>query len=46
MPTGKKPASDTSKVLRDPKSSGKEKEIAASDLAQAKKGSSKGGNKK
>jgi hypothetical protein len=36
MATGKKPASDASKILRDPKSTPKEKEVAASDLAQAK----------
>lgn len=37
MTTGKKPASDASKILRDPKSTKKEKEVAASDLAQAKR---------
>jgi hypothetical protein len=36
MTTGKKPASDASKVLSNPKSTTKQKEIAASDLAQAK----------
>ncbi len=36
MTTGKKAASDAGKVLSDPKSTKKEKEIAASDLAQAK----------
>ncbi|WP_321800320.1 hypothetical protein [Burkholderia sp. BCC1988] len=36
MTTGKKPASDASKILRDPKSTKKEKEVAASDLAQRK----------
>ncbi len=46
MATGKKPASDAGRVLQDPKSTKKEREIAASDLAQAKKGSSKGGAKK
>ena len=35
MTTGKKPASDASKMLRNPKSSPKEKEVAASDLSQA-----------
>lgn len=35
MTTGKKVASDASKVLRDPKSTKKEREVAASDLAQA-----------
>jgi hypothetical protein len=34
--TGKKAASDASKVLRNPKSSARQKEIAASDLAQAR----------
>jgi hypothetical protein len=43
MATGKKPASDAGKVLADPKSTQEEKEIAASDLAQAPK---KGSNKK
>lgn len=41
MTTGKKPASDASKALKNPKSSTKDKEIAASDLAQAKHGSGK-----
>lgn len=36
MPTGKKSASDAAKILRDPKSTKKEKEVAASDLAQRK----------
>jgi len=36
MTTGKKVASDAAKVLRDPKSTAKEKEMAASDLAQRK----------
>jgi len=36
MTTGKKAASDAGKMLRDPKSTKKEKEIAASDLAQRK----------
>jgi hypothetical protein len=35
--TGKKAASDAGKILSDPKSTKKEKEIAASDLAQAAK---------
>jgi hypothetical protein len=43
MATGKKPASDAGKVLADPKSTPEEKQIAASDLAQAPK---KGSNKK
>jgi hypothetical protein len=37
MATGKKAASDAGKILADPKSTKKEKEVAASDLAQAKK---------
>lgn len=37
MTTGKKVASDASKVLRDKNSTKKEKEVAASDLAQAKR---------
>jgi hypothetical protein len=36
MTTGKKAASDAGKVLSNPKSTPKQKEIAASDLAQAK----------
>ncbi|MFM0472309.1 hypothetical protein [Paraburkholderia strydomiana] len=36
MATGKKAASDAAKILRDPKSTKKEKEVAASDLAQRK----------
>jgi hypothetical protein len=36
MTTGKKPASDAGKILRNPKSTKKDKEVAASDLAQAK----------
>lgn len=36
MSTGKKPASDAGRILRDPKSTKKEKEVAASDLAQRK----------
>jgi hypothetical protein len=34
MTTGKKAASDASRILSDPKSTKKEKEVAASDLAQ------------
>jgi hypothetical protein len=34
MTTGKKPASDASRILRDPKSTKKQREVAASDLAQ------------
>lgn len=42
MATGKKAASDASKILRSKTSTKKEKEVAASDLAQAKgKGSRK-----
>ena len=37
MATGKKPASDAGKMLSNAKPTKKEKEIAASDLAQAKK---------
>ncbi len=37
MTTGKKAASDAGKILANPKSTKKEKEIAASDLAQAKR---------
>jgi hypothetical protein len=36
MTTGKKVASDAAKMLRDPKATKKEKELAGSDLAQAK----------
>ena len=36
MATGKKAASDAGKILRDPKSTKKEKDPAASDLAQRK----------
>jgi hypothetical protein len=36
MTTGKKPASDASTVLSNPKSTPKQKEIAGSDLSQAK----------
>ncbi len=43
MATGKKAASDASKILRSKTSTKKEKEVAASDLAQAK---SKAGKKK
>ncbi len=35
MPTGKKPASDAGKILSDPRSTKKEKEVEASDLAQS-----------
>jgi hypothetical protein len=37
MTTGKKAASDAGKILSDPKSTKKEKEVAASDLAQRRK---------
>jgi hypothetical protein len=43
MATGKKAASDAGKILSNPKSTKKEKEVAASDLSQAK---GKPGNKK
>ncbi|WP_176079486.1 hypothetical protein [Paraburkholderia tropica] len=36
MTTGKKAASEAAKILRNPKSTKKEKEVAASDLAQRK----------
>jgi hypothetical protein len=36
MTTGKKPASDAGKILSNPKSTPKQKEVAGSDLAQAK----------
>ncbi len=36
MSTGKKPASDAGKQLSDKKATQKEKEVAASDLAQRK----------
>jgi hypothetical protein len=35
MTTGKKPASDAGKTLSNPRSTPKQREIAASDLAQA-----------
>jgi hypothetical protein len=35
--TGKKAASDAGRILSNPKSTKKEKEVAASDLAQAKR---------
>jgi hypothetical protein len=41
MTTGKKSASDASKVLKDPKATPAEKSAAASDLAQAPKHSNK-----
>lgn len=41
MVTGKKPASDAGKQLRNPKETKKEREVAGSDLAQAKKRKSK-----
>lgn len=37
MATGKKPASDAGKILKSSKSTDKKKEVAASDLAQAKR---------
>jgi hypothetical protein len=41
MTTGKKAASDASRILRSPKSTPKQKEVAASDLAQ-RRGAKKG----
>jgi hypothetical protein len=38
MTTGKKPASDASRILRDPKSTKKQREVAASDLATPGRG--------
>lgn len=46
MPTGKKPAHDASKQLKDPKSTAKEKEVAASDLAQRRGAKDEKSNKK
>jgi len=37
MITGKKSASEASRILRDPKSTKKEKEAAASNLSQVKR---------
>ncbi len=37
MTTGRKPASDAGRILGNPSSTKKEKEVAASDLAQARK---------
>jgi hypothetical protein len=45
MTTGKKVASDAGKMLRDKNSTKKEKELAASDLAQ-RRGANKAGKKK
>jgi hypothetical protein len=41
--TGPKPASDAGKLLRDPKTPKKAKEVAASDLAQAPRKPKKNG---
>jgi len=41
MSTGKKAASDAAKILRNPNSTKKEKEVAASDLSQRKSQSTK-----
>ena len=41
--TGAKPASDASKLLRDPKTPKKVKDVAASDLAQAPRKPKKNG---
>lgn len=46
MATGKKAASDAGKQLRDPKSTKREKEVAASDLAQRKSATSSKPKKK
>ena len=46
MTTGKKAASDAGKILRDPKSTKKEKEVAASDLAQRREPSKSKGKGK
>jgi hypothetical protein len=45
MATGKRAASDAARILRDPKSTGKQKEVAASDLAQ-RRGTTKPRRKK
>jgi hypothetical protein len=45
MTTGKKPASDAGKILRNPRSPPKQKEVAASDLAQ-RRGAAKGSKRK
>jgi hypothetical protein len=37
MATGKKAASDAARILSDPKSTKREREVAASDLAQTKR---------
>jgi hypothetical protein len=42
MTTGKKAASDASRILRNPKSTPKQKEVAASDLAQRRGAKPKG----
>jgi len=46
MTTGKKAASDAGRILRDPKSTKKEREVAASDLAQARRSGKKKGKGK
>jgi hypothetical protein len=46
MPTGKKAGHDASKMLSNPKSTKKEKEIAASDLAQRPRHKSASSKKK
>jgi hypothetical protein len=45
MTTGKKAASDAARILRDSKSTKKEREVAASDLAQRRGASNKGKGK-
>jgi len=46
MATGKKPASDASRILSNKQSGTKTKEVAASDLAQAPRHSPSKGTKK
>jgi hypothetical protein len=43
--TGKKPASDAARILRNPKSTKREKEVAASDLAQRRGATKRKGKK-
>jgi hypothetical protein len=45
MAKGKKPASVAGKILKNPRSTPKEKEVAASDLSQ-RRGASKGPKRK
>ena len=46
MTTGKKPASDAGKQLKDPKSTPAERRVAGSDLEQAKPPKKDAGSKK